>query len=147
MKHACNVNFFHAGMNFMSLTCNRPLRIGNAFSSNYIEYKSNGDKDKSLSIKEYLDMIRPYLSDILNDYKTQGEWKIHLTMVINFFSSKDSEETCTTYSKSDNIEVIMSSEIDESFNNFLILFYKDTNFFFDESMRQSEFVFSTVNLL
>ena len=129
MKHACNVNFFHAGMNFMSLTCNRPLRIGNAFSSNYIEYKSNGDKDKSLSIKEYLDMIRPYLSDILNDYKTQGEWKIHLTMVINFFSSKDSKETCTTYSKSDNIEVIMSSEIDESFNNFLILFYKDTKFF------------------
>ena len=147
MKHACNVNFFHAGMNFMSLTCNRPLRIGNAFSSNYIEYKSNGDKDKSLSIKEYLDMIRPYLSDILNDYKTQGEWKIHLTMVINFFSSKDSEETCTTYSKSDNIEVIMSSEIDESFNNFLILFYKDTKFFFDESVRRSEFVFGTVNLL
>ena len=147
MKHVCNVNFFHAGMNFMSLTCNRPLRIGNAFSSNYIEYKSNGDKDKSLSIKEYLDMIRPYLSDILNDYKTQGEWKIHLTMVINFFSSKDSEETCTTYSKSDNIEVIMSSEIDESFNNFLILFYKDTKFFFDESVRRSEFVFGTVNLL
>ena len=147
MKHACNVNFFHAGMNFMLLTCNRPLRIGNAFSSNYIEYKSNGDKDKSLSIKEYLDMIRPYLSDILNDYKTQGEWKIHLTMVINFFSSKDSEETCTTYSKSDNIEVIMSSEIDESFNNFLILFYKDTKIFFEEPMRRSEFVFGTVNLL
>ena len=25
------------------------IRIGNAFSSNYIEYKSNGDKDKTLS--------------------------------------------------------------------------------------------------
>ena len=25
MKLACNVNFFHAGMNFMSLTCNWPL--------------------------------------------------------------------------------------------------------------------------
>ena len=22
-------------------------------------------------------MIRPYLSDIINDYKTQGEWRIH----------------------------------------------------------------------
>ena len=22
-------------------------------------------------------MIRPYLSDIINDHKTQGEWKIH----------------------------------------------------------------------
>ena len=22
-------------------------------------------------------MIRPYLSDIINDHKTQGEWRIH----------------------------------------------------------------------
>ena len=29
----------------------KPIRIGNAFSSNYIEHKSNGDKDKSLSVK------------------------------------------------------------------------------------------------
>ena len=31
----------------------------------------------SLSIKEYLNMIRPYLGDIINDHKTQGEWKAH----------------------------------------------------------------------
>ena len=30
----------------------KPIRIGNVFSSNYIEYKSNGEKDNSLSIKE-----------------------------------------------------------------------------------------------
>ena len=29
--------------------------------------------DKMLSIKEYLNMIKPYLSDIINDHKTQGE--------------------------------------------------------------------------
>ena len=22
-------------------------------------------------------MIRPYLSDVINDHKTQGEWRIH----------------------------------------------------------------------
>ena len=32
----------------------KPVRIGNALSSNYIESKSNRDKDKSLSIKDYL---------------------------------------------------------------------------------------------
>ena len=32
-----------------------PVRIGHSFSSNYIEYESNGDKDKKLSIEEYLD--------------------------------------------------------------------------------------------
>ena len=29
-----------------------PVNIGDAFSSNYIEYKSNGDKDKTLSMKD-----------------------------------------------------------------------------------------------
>ena len=55
-------------------------------------------------------MSRPYLSGIINVYKTQGEWKIHLAMASKFFSSKDYRETCTIYSKSDNIEVMMGSE-------------------------------------
>ena len=33
-----------------------PVRTSNAFSNNYIEYESNGDKDKILSVKEYLDI-------------------------------------------------------------------------------------------
>ena len=28
-------------------------------------------------VKEYLSIIRPYLSDIIYDHKTQGKWKIH----------------------------------------------------------------------
>ena len=63
------------------------------FNNNYIKYESNGDKDKTLTIKEYLYMIKPYLSDMINDYITQGEWKIQLTIAINFISSKDSDET------------------------------------------------------
>ena len=51
----------------------KPVRIGNAFSSNYIKYKSNGDIDKTSSIKDYFGKIKPYLSDIINDHKTQGE--------------------------------------------------------------------------
>ena len=31
--------------------------------------KSNGDENKTLSIKDYLDEINPYLSDIINDHK------------------------------------------------------------------------------
>ena len=89
------------------------MRIGNAFSSNYIEYKSNGDKGKTLSIKYYLDEIKPYLTDIINDHKTQGEWKIHLTVAVNFFSSKDYEEICAMHSKSDNIEILFGNETDE----------------------------------
>ena len=51
----------------------KPIKTSNAFNSNYIEHKSNGDTNKYLSIKEYLNKIRPYLSDMINDLKTQGE--------------------------------------------------------------------------
>ena len=108
----------------------KPIITKSAFNRDYIEYESKGDKDKILSIKEYLDMIKPYLSNIINnhktqgkwkvhsgntviDYKTQGEWKIQLTMPINSISSKDSEETCTMHTKSDNIEIMVGSETDE----------------------------------
>ena len=75
-------------------------------------------------------MIKTYLSDIINDHKTQGKWRIHsdnkiiehktqsewkiqLTMAINFISSKDSEETRTMHTKSNNVEIMMGSETDE----------------------------------
>ena len=39
------------------------------FDDNYIEYESNGDKDKILSIEEYLNMITSQLSSIIDDHK------------------------------------------------------------------------------
>ena len=74
----------------------KPIKNNSAFNSNYIKYRSNEDKDKNLSPKEYLDMIKPYLSNIINDHK---KWKIWLTMRINFISSKDSRENCTMHTK------------------------------------------------
>ena len=50
-------------------------------------------------------MIRLYLNDTIIDCKTQGEWKIQLTMSINFISSNDSDEICNLRTKSDNIEI------------------------------------------
>ena len=44
----------------------KPIKTKSAFNGNYIKYESNGDKDKNLSEKEYLNMIRSYLSDIIN---------------------------------------------------------------------------------
>ena len=73
-----------------------------AFNNNYIQYESIEDKDKALTIKKYLYMIRPFLNDMVNDHKTQGEWKIQLIIVINFLYSKDSDEIHTMHAKSDN---------------------------------------------
>ena len=41
--------------------CYKLIKTRRDFSDNYIEYESKGDKDKKLSPKEYLDMIKPYL--------------------------------------------------------------------------------------
>ena len=38
-------------------------------------------------------------------------------MEINFISSKDSNETCTIHTKSDNIEIMIGSETDEIIKN------------------------------
>ena len=48
----------------------KPITTKSALNGNYIEYESKGDKNKNLWAKEYLDMIRPYLSHIINDHKT-----------------------------------------------------------------------------
>ena len=47
-------------------------------------------------------MIKQNLSDIINDHKTQDEWKIQLTMKTDFISSRDSNETRTMHTASDN---------------------------------------------
>ena len=63
-----------------------------------------------MSPEEYFDIIRLYLSDMINDHKTQSDRKIPLTMSIKFISSKDSNETRIMHTKSDNIEIMMGSK-------------------------------------
>ena len=55
-------------------------------------------------------MIRPYLNDLINNCKTQGEWKVQLIMAINFFTSKDSDETRIMHTKSHNIGILICDE-------------------------------------
>ena len=79
--------------------------------------------------------------------KTQDKWKIQLTMAINFFSSKDSEETHTMNTNRDNIVILMGNETDKIFEElfeFLLQRYQEG---LEESVRGSEFVFDIVNLL
>ena len=145
----------------------KPIRTNpNGFDNknNYIEYESKEDKDKILLPGEYLNMIRPYLSDATDDhkahrklqvhsgnkiidYKTQSEWKIQLTMSIIFISSKDSDEICKMHAKSDNIEIMMSSETEESIKELFKSLLQKYQERLEESMRGSEFISYSVDLL
>ena len=107
----------------------KPIIANSAFNNNYIQYESKGDKDKILTISEYLDMIRPYLVDMINDHKNQNEWKIQLSVAISFISSKpDSDETRIMHTKSDDIEIMIGSdanEIIEELFKFLLQKYQE----------------------
>ena len=46
-----------------------PVRVGNFLSNSYIEFKNNGDRNKALSVEEYLNKIRPYLKGIIRFQK------------------------------------------------------------------------------
>ena len=92
-------------------------------------------------------MIRPNLSDLINNHKTQGERKIHLKIPINFISSKNSDENRTMHSKSDNIEIMMGSETDEIIEECFESLLKGYEKVLEESMRGSEFIFYSANIL
>ena len=63
----------------------KPVRVNNFWSNNYIEYESDSDRNKTLSVEEYINKIRPYLKDIINKFKMT----IQLTISNNFISSID----------------------------------------------------------
>ena len=81
---------------------------------------------KALSVKKYLNKIRPYLKDIINNLKKSGTWKIELTITINFISSKDdNDEGHVTHSKSGNMEIMINNKSDKLLKNFLNHFIID----------------------
>ena len=87
--------------------------MNNFYSDNYIEYESDGDRNKNLSLDEYLNKIKPYLRDIIIDLQKFDTCKIQLTIVIDFISSIDSEKECVMHSKSDNIKLTSYNDTNE----------------------------------
>ena len=111
-------------------------------SKNYIEYESDGDRNKTLSVEEYLNKIRLHLKDIINNVKQSDTLKIQLIIVINFISSIDNDEERVMHSKSDNIEIMINDEFIKEFFDSVKNRYQNNL----ELMKSSEFVFDYVHL-
>ena len=129
----------------------KPILVEISFKNNYKYYESRGDKDKKLSVKQYLYKIMPYLSDLINDHKTNennsNEWKIQINMHVNFVSSNDTGEIRTIFVWSDNEEIRLGNETDDIIkgliNSFLNNYQKE-----EIILRNgSGFVFESVDLL
>ena len=109
-------------------------------------------------------MIKPYLSDLKNKHKTHvsaryhsgnkswigktsSEWKIQLTMTINFISSKDFDETRTMHARSNNVEIVVGNETNEIIKELFESFFQKYQEGLEESMTGSEFVYDSVDVL
>ena len=74
--------------------------------------------------------------------------KNQITVAIDFtVSKKDSDETCTMRTKSDNIEIMMDSETDEIIEELFKSLFQRYQEGLEESMRGSEFIFDSVDAL
>ena len=100
-------------------------------------------------------MIRPFLRDMINNHreplkfknptgKIIGEWKIQLTMQINFISSLYTVEISTMDSKSKNLELLMGSETDDIIKELSKSFLQGYQEGLEKKMRGSEFVFESL---
>ena len=68
-------------------------------------------------------------------------------MAINSISSKDSDETRTMHTKSNNVEIMMGSETDETIEDLFGSYLQKYQERLEESMRGSEFVYDSVDAL
>ena len=64
-----NEDFIENIRDLFSVLDYEPVLTKPGFDGNYLEYMSNGSN--SLSFDEYLELIRPYLGDLINVYKTK----------------------------------------------------------------------------
>ena len=115
----------------------KPKLNKSGYNKNYAQYESKGDK--TLSLKEYLNLIEKYLRELLEEYKQ----KINF-IEVNFISLKPgSDETHIMYTRSDNIEIMFGDNNDDIIEQlFESLLQK-----YEENLRGSEFEFDGVNFL
>ena len=52
----------------------KPERVNNFWNNNFIEYESNGDKNKNLSLDKYLGKIEHYWRDTIIDLQHSNTW-------------------------------------------------------------------------
>ena len=124
----------------------KPTIVKSSYNNNYIEYRSEGNE--ILAFEEYLNLIEPYLRELINDHKNKGEWKIQLTAQISFISLRPgSNETRVMHTRSVNEEFMNGSDTDEIIKELfksLLQRYQEN---LQEKMKGSDFAFHGVNYL
>ena len=140
-----NDDFIENIRDLFSILDYEPVLIKSGFDNNYLEYMSN-DND-SLSFNEYLELIKPYLYDLINVYKPKGEWKLQLSAEISFILQKpNSNEIRIMFTRSTPEEFMIGSETEEVAEKLMSILqkYQDN---LQNKMKGSDFIFNGINYL
>ena len=124
----------------------KPKLNKSGYNKNYAQYESKGDK--ILSLKEYLNLTEKYLRELIEKYKLKGEWKVQLTIKVNFISLKPrSDEACIMYTRSGNIEIMFGDDNDDIIEQLFESLLKKYEENLQNKMRGSELEFDGINFL
>ena len=108
-------------------------------------YRINGDKDKELSLIDYLNTVRPNVNDLITKKKV-NERKVQLALSI-IFLNYITNDTAEKYVLSDNIIIRPTDDCEDittELYNSLLHRYQET---LGNKMEGSSFVFDYVNFL
>ena len=141
-----NDDFIENIRDLFSILDYEPVLIKSGFDNNYLEYMSNGND--SLSFNEYLELIKPYLYDLINVYKAKGEWKLQLSAEISFVSQKPgSDENRVMYTRSIPVEFMIGSETEEVAEKLFMSILQKYQDNLQNKMKGSDFIFNGINYL
>ena len=141
-----NDDFIENIRDLFSILDYEPVLTKSGFDNNYLEYMSNGNN--SLSFNEYLELIKPYLYDLINVYKAKGEWKLQLSVEISFVSQKPgSDEDRIMYTRSTPEEFMIGSETEEVTEKLFMSILQKYQDNLQNKMKGSNFIFKGINYL
>ena len=141
-----NDDFIENIRDLFSILDYEPVLIKSWFEGNYLEYMSNGNN--SLSFNEYLELIKPYLYDLINVYKAKGEWELQLSAEISFVSQKPgSDEKRVMYTRSTPEEIMIGDETEEVTEKLIMSILQKYQDNLQNKMKGSDFTFNGVNYL
>ena len=86
----------------------------------------------------------PYLYDLINDHRiARIVWKIQINVRVNFISSKDTGETCTIYTQSNNASIMQGRDTNDIIEELFESFLHDYQEKF-KTIKGSDFLFESV---
>ena len=124
----------------------KPTEVKSA-DGNYVLYDSRGDKDAELALYEYFDKIKPHLKDMIDHYKSKGEWKIQIIMRIIFISFIDRYKTQAMHTKSDNVKIMNGTDTSDAINKLTNSFLKRYQEGLETKMKGNSYIFERIDLL